>query len=188
MRKIVAGLFISLDGVVGRPDAWHFPYFNDEMGEAVSATMAESDTMLLGRKTYQEFASYWPQQSSDVPPADYMNGTPKLVVSNTLTWVEWQPATVIGGDVVGQLKALKEQPGKNIGITGSATLVRSLLRGGVLDELRLLVHPIVVGEGLRLFDPADGMIGLRLTSSTTFETGVLNLVYERAALSDGEVS
>jgi dihydrofolate reductase len=186
MRKIVAGLFISLDGVVGRPDQWHFPYFNDEMGEAVGSTMAESDTMLLGRKTYEEFASYWPQQPSDVPPADFMNETPKLVVSNTLTSADWQPTTVISGDVVGQLNALKELPGKNIGITGSPTLVRSLLRDGVLDELRLLVHPIVVGEGQRLFDPSDGTIGLRLTSSTTFNTGVLHLIYERAPLGDND--
>jgi dihydrofolate reductase len=186
MRKIVAGLFISLDGVVSRPDAWHFPYFNDEMGEAVGSTMAESDTMLLGRKTYEEFASYWPHQPSDVPPADFMNGTPKLVVSNTLTSADWEPTTVISGDVVGQLNELKTQPGKNIGITGSPTLVRSLLRDGVLDELRLLVHPIVVGEGQRLFDPSDGMIGLRLTSSTTFKTGVLHLIYERAPLADND--
>jgi dihydrofolate reductase len=186
MRKIVAGLFISLDGVVGRPDQWHFPYFNEEMGEAVGATMAESDTMLLGRKTYEEFASYWPHQSSDVEPADYMNGTPKLVVSNTLTSADWEPTTVISGDVAGQLNALKEQPGKNIGITGSATLVRTLLRDGVLDELRLLVHPIVVGEGLRLFDPGDGTIGLRLLSSTTFKTGVVHLIYGRAPLADPE--
>ena len=186
MRKIIAGLFISLDGVVGRPDQWHFPYFNDEMGKAVDATMSESDTMLLGRKTYEEFASYWPHQSSDVEPADYMNGTPKVVVSNTLTSADWEPTTVISGDVVGQLNALKEQPGKNIGITGSATLVRTLLRDGVLDELRLLVHPIVVGEGLRLFDPGDGMIGLRLISSTTFKTGVVHLIYGRAPLADVE--
>ena len=84
MRKIVAGLFISLDGVVEAPDKWHFPYFNDEMGEAVGAQMAESDTMLLGRQTYQEFASFWPHQSSaDVEIADYMNNTPKVVVSTT---------------------------------------------------------------------------------------------------------
>ncbi len=186
MRKIIAGLFISLDGVVGQPDQWHFPYFNDEMGEAVGSTMAESDTMLLGRKTYEEFASYWPHQPSDVQPADFMNGTPKLVVSNTLTNADWEPTTVISGDVVGQLNALKKQPGKHIGITGSAKLVRTLLRDGVLDELRLLVHPIVVGEGLRLFDPADGTIGLKLTSSTTFKTGVVHLIYERAPLVDND--
>jgi dihydrofolate reductase len=188
MRKIIAGLFISLDGVVERPDQWHFPYFNDEMGEAVGGGMSEADTILLGRKTYEEFASYWPQQPSDVPPADFMNGTPKVVVSNSLEKADWEPTTIISGDVVGQLNALKEQPGKSINIIGSPTLVRTLLRDGVLDELRLLVHPIVVGEGQRLFDPSDGTIGLRLTSSTTFATGVLNLIYERAPLGDNEAA
>src|SRR5215208_5240713 len=84
VRKIVSGLFISLDGVVEAPHEWHFPYFNDEMGQEVGALMAASDTMLLGRRTYEEFASYWPHQSSDVPPADHMNNTPKVVVSTTL--------------------------------------------------------------------------------------------------------
>src|SRR5262249_26027939 len=84
MRKIVAGLFISLDNVIQAPDQWHFPYFNDEMGQEVGSQMAANDTMLLGRKTYEMFAGYWPQQPSDVEPADYMNNTPKVVVSNTL--------------------------------------------------------------------------------------------------------
>ena len=84
MRKIVAGLFISLDGVVEAPDQWHFPYFNDEMGEVVGAQMAAADTMLLGRVTYEEFAGYWPHQRDDVEFADFMNDTPKLVVSTTL--------------------------------------------------------------------------------------------------------
>jgi len=117
-----------------------------------------------------------------------MNGTPKVVVSNSLEKADWEPTTIISGDVVGQLNALKEQPGKGINIIGSPTLVRTLLRDGVLDELRLLVHPIVVGEGQRLFDPSDGTIGLRLTSSTTFATGVLNLIYERAPLGDNEAA
>ena len=100
MRKIVAGLFISLDGVYEAPDQWHFPYFDDEMGAEVGAMMGGSDTMLLGRQTYEEFASYWPQQSSDVEPADYMNNTPKLVVSNTLkTPLTWQNSTLISGNV-----------------------------------------------------------------------------------------
>src|SRR4051794_39101600 len=114
MRKIVAGLFISLDGVVEAPNLWHFPYFNDEMGQEVGGKMAESDTILLGRQTYQEFASYWPHQSSDVPPADFMNNTPKVVVSNTLTSVDdWQNSTLISGNVNEELRKLKEQPGRN---------------------------------------------------------------------------
>ena len=181
MRKIVAGLFMSLDGVVEAPDQWHFPYFNDEMGEAVGSQMAASDTMLLGRVTYQEFASYWPNQSSaDVPMADQMNSTPKVVVSTTLKSVEWQNSTLISGNVAEELTKLKQRPGKNIGITGSGTLVRSLLRDGLLDELVLLVHPIVVGRGKRLFAEVGTQKGLKLVEAKTFTTGVLSLVYQPA--------
>ncbi len=179
MRKIKSHFFISLDGVVESPDKWHFPYFNDEMGDAVGSQMASADAMLLGRVTYQEFAGYWPHQTSDVPIADYMNTTPKLVVSTTLDTVEWQNSTLITGDVAGELRRLKQQPGKDISITGSATLVRSMLRDGVLDELRLLVHPIVVGSGKRLFDDGGDRdrVALKLVESRTFTTGVLYLTY-----------
>lgn len=177
MRKIVAGLFVSLDGVVENPQDWHFPYFNDEMGESVGRTMGSSDTMLLGRKTYEGFAAYWPQQGDDVPMAAEMNAMPKLVASTTLQSVEWQNSTLIEGDVAEELTRLKSQPGKNIGITGSVVLVRSLLRAGVLDELVLLLHPIVVGKGQKLFDDMGEQIPLKLANSKTFTTGVLELTY-----------
>ncbi len=180
MRKIVAGLFISLDGVIEAPDQWHFPYFNDEMGQAVGSLMAAADTMLLGRVTYQEFAAYWPHQGSEVEGADHMNNTPKLVVSTTLDRVEWQNSTLIKGNVAEELARLKQQPGKDISITGSATLVRSLLRDGLLDELRLLVHPIVVGHGKRLFQDMSERVELKLVDSQTFSTGVLYLTYQPA--------
>ena len=181
MRKIVAGLFISLDNVYESPDQWHFPYFNDEMGEAVDKQMAASDAMLLGRVTYQEFASYWPNQSSaDVDIADYMNNTPKFVVSSTLNTVEWQNSTLIKGDVAAELTRLKQQPGKDISITGSGSLVRSLLRDDLLDELQLLVHPIVVGRGKRLFTDESGQKPLQLVDAKTFSTGVLALTYRPA--------
>ena len=180
MRKIVAGLFISLDGVVEAPETWHFPYFNDEMGAAVGGSMAASDTMLLGRVTYEGFAEYWPQQGDDVEGAAHMNSIPKLVASTTLDKVEWQNSTLIKGNVAEELTKLKAQPGKNIGITGSVTLVRSLLRDGVLDELMLLVHPIVIGKGQKLFDDMDEQIPLKLIDSQTFSTGVLCLTYTRA--------
>jgi dihydrofolate reductase len=183
MRKIVAGLFISLDGVYEAPETWHFPYFNDEMGEAVGAQMAESDCMLLGRVTYEEFAAYWPNQTSDGEAgemAGFMNETPKYVVSSTLTNTAWKNTTLIdGSNAAEELTRLKQRPGKDISITGSATLVRSLLRDGLLDELRLLAHPIVVGHGKRLFD--DGArVPLTLADSRTFSTGVLALTYQRA--------
>ncbi|GAA3952371.1 dihydrofolate reductase family protein [Actinomadura viridis] len=177
MRKIVSGLFISLDGVVEAPDQWHFPYFDEEMGEVVQGLMDGSDAMLLGRRTYEEFASFWPTSTDE--GAEHMNGTPKYVVSNTLTSAEWQNTTLISGDVNKELARLKEQPGGNLGVTGSGTLVRSLLRDGLLDELHLLMHPIAVGTGKRLFD--DGpQVPLRLTGSKTFGSGVLHLTYVRA--------
>ena len=180
MRKIVAGLFISLDGVIEAPEQWHFPYFNDEMGEAVGSQMAAADTMLLGRHTYEEFAAYWADKGSDVDFADVMNNTPKLVASTTLKAIDWQNSTLIRGDVTDELRRIKQQPGKHISITGSATLVRSLLREGLIDELRLLVHPIVVGSGKRLFESQDERIPLKLVDSKTFSTGVLYLTYARA--------
>lgn len=182
MRKIVAGLFISLDGVYEAPDQWHFPYFNDAMGEAVDAQMKAADTMLLGRVTYEEFAGYWPQQSSgENDIADFMNNTPKLVVSSTLSEpLVWQNTTLISGDVVEELTRLKQQPGKNISITGSGALARSLLNAGLLDELHLLVHPIVVGSGKRLFTDESDQKGLKLVESATFDNGVLYLTYQPA--------
>jgi dihydrofolate reductase len=177
MRKIISGLFISLDGVVEAPDQWHFPYFNDEMGNAVQSMMNDGDAMLLGRRTYEEFAAYWPTSTDDF--AEHMNGTPKYVVSNTLTSADWQNSTLVSGDVMKELAELKQQPGGNLSMTGSGTLVTSLLREGLLDELHLLVHPIVVGSGKRLFDNG-AQVPLRLTTSQTFSTGVLHLTYERA--------
>ena len=108
MRKVTAGLFVSLDGVVESPEKWHFPYFNDEMGEAVEAAIAASDAMLLGRVTYQEFAAYWPGVSSeDEPFATHMNNTPKYVVSKTLDKAEWNNSTLISGNVAEEITKLK---------------------------------------------------------------------------------
>ncbi|WP_432949296.1 dihydrofolate reductase family protein [Kribbella sp. CA-253562] len=175
MRKIVAGLFISLDGVTQAPDTWHFPYFNDEMGAAVGALSASADTMLLGRRTFEEFASYWPSATDEM--AAQMNNTPKLVVSTTLDSVDHsQNSTLVEGDPIKSLTALKEGPGKDLSVVGSSTLVRSLLRAKVLDELHLLVHPIAVGHGARLFDEGE-TVPLELVSATTFSTGVLHTVY-----------
>jgi dihydrofolate reductase len=181
MRKIIASFFISLDGVVEAPETWHFPYFNDEMGAVVGGQMAESDAMLLGRNTWQGFAEYWPNAEEDVEMAAQMNEVAKLVVSTTLDNVDaWQNSTLIEGDPIEALTALKKGPGKNINAVGSVTLVRSLLRAKVLDELHLLVHPIAVGHGQRLFDDGETQ-PLELVSSATFSTGVLHTVYRPAA-------
>jgi dihydrofolate reductase len=177
VRKIVAGLFITLDGVVEAPEIWQSRYFDDEMGESIESAAEQSDALLLGRRTYEEFAAFWPSQTGDVPLADYMNGTPKYVVSTTLDALEWDNSRLVIGDLATELTELKQQPGKNILVTGSPTLVRSLLRDGLLDELALMVHPIVVGSGIRLF--ADGTYGTALTlvDSRTFGSGVLSLTY-----------
>jgi dihydrofolate reductase len=143
--------------------------------------MAESDTMLLGRVTYQEFASYWPQQPSDAEGAEFMNNARKVVVSKTLDSVdEWQNSTLIKGDFVEEITKLKQQPGKDIGVTGSGTLVRSLLENNLLDELRLLVHPLIVGSGKRLFPEGTPQHSLKLADVKTFSTGVLYLTYQSA--------
>jgi len=181
MRKIVAGLYVSLDGVTESPEKWSFPYFNDEVGQTLGSQIATSDTLLLGRRTYQEFAAYWPDKTAqDDPFADYINTVPKLVVSTTLTTLEWNNSTLINGDVAEQLSRLKQQPGKDISITGSVTLVGSLLRQGLLDELRLLLYPIVVGTGRRLFQDAGDQVPLKLVDSQAFSTGVVSLVYQPA--------
>jgi dihydrofolate reductase len=182
MRKVVASELVSLDGVMEAPEKWHFPYFNDEMGEAIGAAMAEADVMLFGRVTYEEFAAFWPSQSGeDQEFADYMNNTPKYVVSTTLEEpLEWNNSTLINGDVAEEIATLKQQPGKDISISGSGALVRSLLAEDLLDELRLMVHPIVVGSGKRLFGEGSDQKALRLVDSKTFGTGVLYLTYQPA--------
>ena len=183
MRKLIASFFISLDGVVESPDKWHFPYFNDEMGAAVGDAIAASDSLLLGRRGWQEFASYWPHQDPASDPfVSIMNDTPKFVASTTLEHVgDWQNSTLLEGDLAEAVSALKAQPGKNIGMSGSGTLVRSLLEAGVLDELRLLVHPLVVGQGAKLFPDGAPPVNLELADSNAFSTGVLDLTYRPVA-------
>ena len=183
MRKLIASFFISLDGVVESPDKWHSPYFNDEMGAAVGEAIAASDSLLLGRRGWQEFAAYWPHQEPESSPfVSIMNDTPKFVASTTLEKVdEWQNSTLLEGDLAEAVNELKAQPGKNIGMSGSATLVRSLLGAGVLDELRLLVHPLVVGMGAKLFPDGATPTNLELVDSRTFSTGVLDLTYRPVA-------
>jgi dihydrofolate reductase len=174
MGSITASLFISLDGVIESPETWHFEYFDDEMGAAVGGLMGGNDATLLGRHTYDEFAAHWPGADPADPITGMMNGSRKYVVSTTLTDPEWENSTLVKGDVKAELTALKQDT--RLGTTGSATLVRWLLEQGLVDELHLFVHPVVVGKGKKLF--ADGAkVPLTLVSSTTFGTGVLHLVY-----------
>jgi dihydrofolate reductase len=155
VRKIKSNFFISLDGVVESPDKWHFPYFDDEMGGAVSEGFATADAMLMGRVVYEEWAAYWPEHA-DEPFGDVMNSMKKYVVSNSLRTAEWQNTELIRGDVAQKLREIKAADGGDIAMSGSATTVRWLLREGLLDQLNLLVHPLVVGDGLaRLFPPGE---------------------------------
>jgi len=179
VRKIKSNFFISLDGVVEAPDKWHFSYFDDEMGAAVGAGFATTDAMLMGRVLYDEWAAYWPEHA-DEPFGDVMNSIKKYVVSNSLQAADWRNTEIVSDDVAQKLSDIKGQEGGDISMSGSATTVRWLLREGLLDELNLLVHPIAVRAGLRLFDEGDTTIPLTLLSSQTFETGVLNLVYAPA--------
>jgi dihydrofolate reductase len=179
MRKIVSGLFISLDGVIEDANDWIGPWFGPELGQAVGSMIAAQDTMLLGRVTYDEFAAHWPQQTGEM--ADTMNGTAKYVVSGTLESADWQNSTLIRRDrAAAEIAGLKQRPGKNIGMTGSATLVAWLLREGLLDELHLFVFPVVLGSGKRLFTKPGDKLPLRLIDSATFETGVEHLTYAKA--------
>ncbi|MBB4929832.1 dihydrofolate reductase [Lipingzhangella halophila] len=178
MGRINANFFISLDGVVESPDEWHFPYFNDEMGAVVGAGLETNVALLMGRALYDEWAAYWPD-STDEPFATHFNDIPKYVVSDSLAHPAWNNTTVLPGDA-DAVRRLKESTDGDIGMSGSATTVRWLLANGLLDELRLLVHPIVVGHGQRLFEDTHTH-KLALTSSSTLSTGVLNLTYAPAS-------
>ena len=177
MRKVIAGLFITLDGVVESPDKWQ-EHFDEDMGQAMMEQLASQDAVLLGRVTYQEWASYWPT-ATDEPFASFINSTPKYVFSTTLESVEaWQNSTLVKGDLAQEIARLKQQPGKNIGTAGSPTLVRSLLEQGLLDELILLVHPVVAGSGKRLFKDGDSLKRLNLLSAKPTRTGTVILTYQ----------
>jgi dihydrofolate reductase len=175
MRKIVAGLFMSVDGVVEAPDTWTGPYFSPQVGEVIGSLIAAGDTLLLGRVTYQEFATAFSGQTGGM--ADTMNSFPKVAVSTTLDKAEWQNSTLISGDIAAEITKLKQQPGRNINVSGSGTLVSWLLRQGLLDQLDLLMFPVVVGHGKRLFGNDGSQVPMTLAASEAFTSGVVHLTY-----------
>ncbi|WP_280353796.1 dihydrofolate reductase family protein [Nocardia otitidiscaviarum] len=184
MRKITAGLFISLDGVIEDPQDWHFPYFDDDMGEAVGAQLGGADTLLLGRNTYDSFASAWPEREAaggdDAVFAKSLGDARKVVVTHRELDSDWRNSEVLSGDLLTAVRALKQEPGAtDIAMSGSPSVVRQLLAAGLLDELHLMVHPIAVRKGMRLFDEGDP-IPLKLLSARTFSSGVQYLVYTSA--------
>ena len=179
MRKIIAGLFISVDGVTDEPEKWQMKYHNPELGEVVASILTDVDAVMFGARSYRRFkAVFEGKTNADLPFAELWNTLPKYVVSTTLKSVDWHNSHLIADDVADEILELKQQPGKNIAVGASATLVRWLLENSLLDELHLTIHPVVVGRGKRLFDPDEGKnVGLQLLRSKVLSTGVVYVAY-----------
>jgi dihydrofolate reductase len=178
MRKLTAALLVTLDGVVQSPERWPARHFDVSVDEVLARVASQSDAILLGRRTYQKLAEDWLSLDGGRPIARYLSETSKYVVSSTLEVVDWANSTIVSGELHEEVAKLKELPGRDILVIGSPTLVRSLLRDGLLDELALIVHPIVAGGGTRLFEDLSFGTALRLVDSHTFDTGVVSLTFE----------
>lgn len=189
MRRITAGLFIALDGVVAEPQDWHFPYFDDEMGAAVGEQMGTADTMLFGRTTYEGFATAWPareqEEGGEAEMARHFGDIRKIVATHRDIDLSWRNSEVLQGDLIEAVTALKQEPGGDIGMSGSVSIVRQLLDAQLIDELHLLIHPIARRSGMRLFEDAATPLPLTLLRSATFKTGVVHTVYGPGELLEG---
>jgi dihydrofolate reductase len=181
MRKIVAELFVSVDGVIEAPENWAPDLLDEQIKQEIGSATAAADTLLLGRVTYQTFAKAFTGAKQDDPFGIQMTNMPKYVVSATLDRVDWKNSTLITGDVAEQIAKLKEPTGKDISVSGSPTLVQWLMREGLLDELWLLLFPLVVGTGRRLFDDDGDQLPLKLAECKNYRTGVASLRYEKPA-------
>jgi dihydrofolate reductase len=195
MRVIVTE-FLSVDGVMqapGGPDedpsggfahgGWQMPYVDDDFAKIAIDRMQETEGYLFGRRTYEIMAAYWPSQPADDPLlgafAASLNGRPKYVASTTLSEpLEWENATLLQGDVAKAVAELRERPGKNLVVLGSGELVQTLMENDLVDEFGLMINPIVIGSGKRLFRDGSQKRPLRLVRSTTSSTGVLIATYE----------
>lgn len=176
MRKVVVAEFLSLDGVMDEP-VWTFPYWNDEIADFKRTESLESEMLLLGRVTYDGFAQAWPNSTDE--GAEKMNSMPKYVVSTTLERADWNNSRIIRENIMEEIARLKQQDGGNILIYGSGALVDSLMEAGLVDEFRLLVYPVVLGKGKRLFKE-NRAATLNLVSSQKFSSGVVAMVYQPA--------
>jgi dihydrofolate reductase len=174
MRKLVVTEFLSLDGVMEAP-AWTFPYWNDEIANFKGEETAASDALLLGRVTYEGFAAAWPQSEDE--GAAYFNSVRKYVVTTTLDRADWNNSRLIKDNVVEEIRKLKQQEGKDIAVHGSATLVQTLMAHDLVDRYRLLVYPVVIGEGKRLFHEG-ATATLKLVEARAVGSEVVALVYE----------
>jgi dihydrofolate reductase len=186
MRRVNAAEYVSLDGVMEDP-AWTGPFWNDELAKFQYDQLFASDALLLGRVTYQGFAAAWPTMEGTGEFGERMNALPKYVASRTLDSVEWN-ANLIRGDVAEAVAELKRQPGQDILIYGSADLVRTLMARNLIDEYRLMLHPVIVGTGKHLFSEGIDTTSLKLIDTKTTATGVLILTYRPATNAEAEAA
>jgi len=181
MSRIVATEYLSLDGVFEEPGHWSFPFWSDEAARFKFDELFASDSLLLGRKTYEGFAAAWPTMTDEAGFSDRMNGIPKYVVSTTLDKAEWNNSRLIKENVVDEIARLKHQPGQDILLAGSGQLLHTLLENKLVDELRIMLHPIVLGSGARLFQDGIDRTVLKLFGTQTFGSGIVVLHYEPRA-------
>ena len=186
MAKVVSTLFVSADGVAEIDLDWHFPYFDENMGRAVGEDYDTADVLLLGRVTYDSFAGTWPDREAaggdDAPFAKRLGDTRKVVVSRQPLEFSWRNCELLDGDLADAVTALKADPGvTGILIPGSISVVQQLLAAGLVDELRLLVHPVAARKGRKLFDDGDAPYHLAVTATEVFPTGVIRVIYTPAA-------
>ena len=186
MPQVISTLFISADGVAEIDPEWHFPYFDDEMGRAVSEDYDTSDVILIGRVTYDSFAGAWPDREAaggdDAEYAKQLGDVRKVVVSRQPLEFTWRNSELLDGDLVEGVTALKADAGiRGILIPGSISVVQQLLAAGLVDELRLFVHPVAARKGRRLFDDGDEPYHLKVTATEVFPTGVIRVIYSPTA-------
>jgi dihydrofolate reductase len=186
VAKLISTLFISADGVAEIDPAWHFRYFDENMGRAVTEDYATSDVLLIGRETYDSFAGAWPERESaggdDAPMAKQLGDLRKVVVSRQPLEFTWRQSELLDGDLVDAVTALKADPGiKGVLIPGSISVVQQLLAAGLVDELRLLVHPVAARKGRRLFDEGDEVYHLSVLKTEVYPTGVIRVIYAPTA-------
>ncbi|WP_328853309.1 dihydrofolate reductase family protein [Micromonospora globbae] len=182
MAKVISTLFISADGVAEIDPDWHFPYFDENMGRAVTEDYDAADVLLIGRQTYDSFAGAWPDRETagdvDAPLAKRLGDMRKVVVSRQPLEFSWRNSELMKGDLVDAVTSLKADAGsKGILIPGSISVVQQLLAAGLVDELRLLVHPVAARRGRRLFDDGDTAYHLSVTATEVFPTGVIRVIY-----------
>ena len=185
MAKVISTLFISADGVAEIDPEWHFPYFDDNMGRAVGEDYETADVLLIGRETYDSFAGAWPGREAaggdDAPFAKQLGDVRKVVVSRQRLEFSWRNSELISGDLLDAVTSLKADAGiRGILIPGSISVVQQLLAAGLVDELRLLVHPVAARKGRRLFDDGDAPYHLKVTATEAFPTGVIRVIYSPA--------